>query len=268
MKKLIINADDFGVSSKVNKAIEECWQSGVITGASVMASGAAFQEAADMLKKLGKFEVGAHLTLTGGFVPTREAGLINSLIQRNGGFRNSYKDFGLAYLLKRVDLNQISVEFTGQIEKIKKQGLTITHLDSHEHIHMFPGILRVTASLAKQFNIPYIRMAFEPFSVVRKECSIRDLARHTALKMFIPKAKKIISGEESIKHNDYFWGHFHAERLNTNILSFIIKNLGEGVNELAVHPRESSGELDSLLNGGWRALAELKDVQLITHSIL
>lgn len=266
MKKLIINADDFGISQGVNSAIEKCWQKGVITGVSLMAPGDAFQSAVDILKKLGKRDVGVHLALTGRLLPcTRDAGQINSLMQGNSRFSKNYKDFSSAYLLKKIDLKQIFLEFTVQIEKIKEQGFVITHLDSHEHIHMFPGILEVTTSVAEKFNIPYIRLTAEPFSVIRKEFSIKDLARHSVLRTLVPKAKKIISRLDSIKHNNYFWGHFHAERLNNDVLSFIIKNLKNGINELAVHPYEGTRELYSLLNGRWKVLAGLENVRIMSH---
>ncbi|MFH1305198.1 MAG: ChbG/HpnK family deacetylase [Candidatus Omnitrophota bacterium] len=256
-KQLIINADDVGLSGAINAAVKTCYEKEAITGVSVMADGRCFKEAASMLRELGKPEVGIHLAYP---VP--------------GGVRN----FAALYFSGGLDLADVYQMFSRQIKKARNAGLEITHMDSHEHIHMFPAVLKILAALAVEFKIPYIRLSLEKGSVLRKRFNAKDILRHMALKPFALLGKRFLS-REGIKHNDAFWGHFHAGRINDDVLCFIMRNLVPGVNELAVHPGIMSPELlkdspwhknaqqetTALLEGKWRALAAVADIRLVTH---
>ena len=266
MRFLIINADDFGSSSAVNGAVRTCYEKGVITGVSVMACGKEFNEACAILQSLGKAEVGAHLTLTGKFFPcTDPAEAVRTLTRENGEFFDNYRQFAAPYFGRKIDRDEIYLEFANQIKKIKEKGLTVTHLDSHEHIHMFPGLFKITVFLADEFGIPYIRIPVEKWSVAKKQFAAKDILRHACLKLFALKARSDISGTRT-KYNDAFWGHFHSGRVTADVLDFMMENLAEGVNELAVHPAEGSGELNALLSGGWKRYIDTGQVRLISHS--
>lgn len=276
MKRLIINADDLGLSSAVTKAVERCYAASCVTGVSLMALGADFQGASSMLRRIKKTEVGAHLTLTGNFSPCAKG---KSLTGKNGIFLKDYASFAVRYFQGKIDPSDIYLELEAQMKKIKEAGLEITHLDSHEHIHVFPEVLRSTIRLAKEFGVPYIRLPFENISIIKKQFSVKDLLRYMALRIFIPEAKKNIRGM-NICHNNAFWGHFHSGRMNDNILCFVIKNLKDGVNELALHPgvmaeellnkspwhKNAQVELDALLNGKWREILKSNQISLISHS--
>ncbi len=279
MKSLIVNVDDVGLSDAINEAVKACYRRGAITGVSVMPCGARFTEAANMLRNLGKVEVGVHLTLAGRFSPcTEDISAISTLLRANGEFSRDYKSFGTRYFLRRIKSHQVYLELANQIKRVMAEGLTITHLDSHEHIHMFPEIFRITLRLAAEFGIPYIRIPLEHIKMIRKKLPPKDLLRHAALRMFTSGAKKIIS-RTRLKCNDAFLGHTHAGRIDDDILCFMVDNLEDGICELAVHPgiqspelveespwhRNAPAELDTLLNGRWRAHAESRNVRLVSH---
>jgi predicted glycoside hydrolase/deacetylase ChbG (UPF0249 family) len=280
MRSLIVNADDVGLSDGVNEAVRRSYLSGAITGVSVMACGRCFREAAAMLRDLEKPETGVHLTLTGGFFPcTKTASKIKSLLNKRGAFPGDYWAFMARYFRKKTRMDEIYLELVNQIKKVKEEGLTITHLDSHEHVHIFPGVLKVVVSLAKEFNIPYIRLPLERTVVTRIGFRVIDLLRHEGLKAFASRAGKTITAA-NLKHNDTFLGHFHSGRIDDDVLVFMMKNLAEGVSELALHPGVTSRgvlsdpvhhhsnapiELDALLNGKWRQLSESEGIRLISH---
>ena len=261
MKFLIINADDVGFSDAINAAVRECYISGAITGASIMACCPRFNEAVKILLEIGKEEVGVHLTLTG-----------------MKKFAHNYKSFALKYSMGRIDLGKAYEELSGQVKKVRDKGLNITHIDSHEHIHMFPGVLNIAIKLALEFNIPYVRLPFESSRMMTKSFSVKDAVRHVSLAAFIPSGKRQIS-QIGLEHNDYFLGHFHAGRIDDDILRFMISNLREGVTELAVHPsagseafyrefpwyKSTKKEFDFLVNKTWKEELAGSGVRLVTH---
>ncbi|MFH1553150.1 MAG: ChbG/HpnK family deacetylase [Candidatus Omnitrophota bacterium] len=280
MKSLIVNADDVGFSDAINEAARNCYLSGAITGVSVLACGRRFQEACAMLHDLGKTEVGVHLTLTGNLPPCTEQRLeIRTLLRDKDLFVGNYWDLMSLYFRKKLKPEQIHLELANQIRRVKGEGLKVTHLDSHEHIHMFPEVLKITRALAEEFDVPYIRLPLENGAVIRKQFSLKDLLRHAGLKAFTLRSKGIFSGTQ-VKSNDFFMGHFHSGRIDDDILTFMMENLAEGVTELAVHPavmsrelleespwhRNAQKELDTLINGGWRARTRAGDIRLISHS--
>ena len=147
MKKLIINADDVGISSAVNEAVSKALAIGMLTGVSLMPRGESFTEAVSILKEKGLKEVGVHFTLTEGL------------------FATGYQDFALKYY-KGLDRARIREELFDQLRKVKEAGFTITHLDSHVHIHMFPDVFKMVLELALENNIPYVRVPIEPTSLI------------------------------------------------------------------------------------------------------
>lgn len=280
MKTLIINADDAGVSDIVNEGIVKCYQAGALTGVSVMACGRRFREAARMLKDVGAVEVGAHLTLTGGFMPcTQDHAGIKSFIGDNGAFLRGYKQFAARYITGRVKKEHVYREFSAQIETIEREGLKVTHLDSHEHVHLFPAVLDCVIKLAGDRGLRYVRVPAENSGMLLKRFSLADVVRHAALKPLAVRAASRLR-KAGLVCNDAFWGHVHSGRLDDQLLCEIIDYLTEGVNEIAVHPsvfsrallEESPGtvnsvnEMKALIEGAWRAKAEKTGIALASHS--
>jgi len=279
MKSLIINIDDVGISPAINEAVKKCYSLEVISGVSVVSCGTHFFEACNMLEKIDKKEVGAHLTLTGGLLPcTKDLAKVRNLLGRKETFLPTYKELIPLYLKKKLNLEEVYLEFASQIKKLKEEGLVVTHLDSHEHIHMLPGIMKITLALAKEFKVPYVRLSKEPAYLMIKKFRPKDLARQTSLKVVTKTAKNLIS-EEGLKCNDAFLGHFHSGRIDNDILRFMMERLRDGVSELAVHPgvlspelldfsawyRNAQKELDALTTGNWRDCLTSGAVRLISH---
>lgn len=277
MKKLIVNADDAGLSSAVNEGIVDCLSQGVITGVSVISCGKRFQEACSLLRDIGKIEVGVHLALTGGFAPyTRTS---STILEEGAIFPKSYFNFMMRYYLGGVRPEHIYLELANQIQKVKDEGLQITHIDSHEHVHMFPKVLGVVVALAEEFSVPYIRLPLESSFIMKKSFSVKDLLRYAGLRAYALRAQRTITAA-GMKYNDGFLGHFHSGRLNDGIMRFILDNLPEGLNELAVHPavespellnespwhKNAAKEMDMLLHGSWREKAREGGIELISHS--
>jgi predicted glycoside hydrolase/deacetylase ChbG (UPF0249 family) len=200
------------------------------------------------------------------------------LLAGKRSFVRGYGALLIKYLRGTLKTDEIYRELFAQVSRVKEEGLIITHLDSHEHVHMLPPVLKVTMELAKEFDVPYIRLPLEPSGAVSVDLSIKDLARYAGLKVFaIASKKRLLSAAAG--HNDAFLGHFHSGRMSKEILLKLIDIIPEGVCELAMHPgvmspklietspwhRNAQQELDILLDEEWRTLAEERGIALVSH---
>ena len=180
-KKLIINADDFGIAEDINRGIIECYTQGAVTDISLLAVGASSDHAANLAKTYNIGELGVHLALTGYFKAASQAGKASSLVDKSGRFPKGYLSFLAKFYSGQVKKSEIYEEFKAQILKIKKMGFIITHLDSHQHIHIAPEILKIIIRLAREEGINYIRFPSEKVDLFTKLKDPRGSARHFSL---------------------------------------------------------------------------------------
>ena len=234
-KKLIINADDFGIDDGVNEGIIECYTKGAVTDTSILAAGNSFLHAANLAKKNNINKLGVHLTLTGPFKPTSDVKEIRTLVGKNNLFYKNYRSFLIRYFLGSIKISQIEKEFRNQIIKVKKEGFKVTHLDGHQHIHFIPEILKVVLKLAKENDIEYIRVPSENLREVLPLWSLSAILRNLMLASTSIFSKKLIKNS-SIKHNNYFCGHSFAHKGNKKNIFLIIHNIKDGLTELGLHP--------------------------------
>jgi len=165
-KRIVINADDFGRSDSVNKAVAQAHTKGVLTSATVMANMPAADKAVKIAKKLPTLGVGVHLNLSEGRPILKDA-RTECLLNNDGLF--AYSPVKLALLSTAIHSirNAIRAELTAQIQWLIDNGLKPTHLDSHRHIHSFPAIFTIVCELARRFRIAAIRWCFEPKHLCR-----------------------------------------------------------------------------------------------------
>ncbi len=156
MNILIVNADDLGMTPGTNKAIFKGYDAGVITHTSIMSNGDYFSEAIGGLQSRKDLSVGIHLNLTYG-----------KALHPNPIYNDEDGVFNLSYLkllrnsTNKAFLEAVEEEFEQQILRVMHTELSLTHLDSHRHIHLIPGIYRVVAKLANKYNIPRVRLINE-----------------------------------------------------------------------------------------------------------
>ena len=159
-KKLIITADDFGLCPEVNEAVIGAHSKGILTCASLMISAKAAEEAVKLAKKTPTLKVGLHLVLVEGtsVLPKKE---IPDLVDENQKFSNQIVASGFRYFFSEKLRKQIAKECEAQVKKFLASGLTIDHLNSHNHLHIHPTILDIVIRLAKQYEIPAIRVPWQ-----------------------------------------------------------------------------------------------------------
>jgi predicted glycoside hydrolase/deacetylase ChbG (UPF0249 family) len=159
-RRLIVNADDFGLTPGVNRAILELNAAGVLTSATLMATGAEFRSAAHAAFIQPSLSIGCHVVLVDG-TPVLHASEIPSLATA-AGFRPTLSGFTRDLFRGHIRAIDIEREATAQIRRLQSAGITVSHLDTHKHTHIFPGALRPLLRAATACGVPAIRNPFEP----------------------------------------------------------------------------------------------------------
>src|SRR5229473_1441280 len=169
MRRLIVNADDFGFTSGVNRAIVEAHSRGVVTSATLMANGAAFAEAAQLAKTVPGLSIGCHVVLIDG-QPVLGANRVPTLTNGDSTarlFRNGLKTFAARAIAGRLSPEEIEAEAAAQIRKIQATGIPVSHVDTHKHTHLFPSVLRPLLRAARACGVRAIRNPFGPRQPLR-----------------------------------------------------------------------------------------------------
>ena len=162
MSKLIVNADDFGLTSGVNRAILELHHAGVLTSATLMAKAMATDEAIETAKHTPTLGVGCHVVLVDGDPVLPAAQLPTLTDPRTGRFHATLGAFLRGVATRRIYMNEVKAEAHAQIALLQERGLQLTHIDTHKHTHMIPRVLCPVIHAAKACGIRRVRNPFEP----------------------------------------------------------------------------------------------------------
>ena len=164
MRRLIVNADDFGFTAGINRAIVEAHTRGIVTASTLMANGRAFEDAVRLAATVPDLSVGCHVVLIDG-EPVLDAERLPSLTETHSSgprFRDGIKSFAARALAGRLDPHQIEAETSAQIRKLQSAGINVSHLDTHKHTHLFPAVLRPLLRAARARGVHAIRNPFGP----------------------------------------------------------------------------------------------------------
>jgi hopanoid biosynthesis associated protein HpnK len=265
VKQLIVNADDFGYTRGVNRAIVEGLRRGIVTSTSLMANGAAFDDAVERAKMEPGLDVGCHLNLVEGD-PVARPSEIPHLVGTNGRFHR-LRSFVVRLAAGAIPAAEIERECSAQIEKLLAAGLRPSHLDTHQHTHLHPRVARVLARVARRHGIAWIRRPFENFSPPGDGgVGLRRLMG-VALKLFRPEFDRCMA-EYDIRLTDFFTGYRLTGCWTKLAMEATLGALQEGITELMCHPgyceseleasptmlrREREQELEILTDPEWRA---------------
>ncbi|HEX7159545.1 MAG TPA: ChbG/HpnK family deacetylase [Edaphobacter sp.] len=244
--RLIINADDFGLTPGINRAIIELHRASVLTSATLMATGPAFDEAAAIARANPSLGVGCHIVLTDG-IPVSYPDSIPTLLGADGKtFRPSVLDFVQALLRNTISEEEIEREALAQIQKLQRAGINVTHVDTHKHTHLFPAVARPILRALNQSSITAIRNPFEPaFTRNLAHSSFKRRLQISLLNRLRPSFEQHSPLQSSeILTTDGTLGVSATGNLNSATLSQILATLpGSGVFELVCHPGYNDADL-------------------------
>jgi predicted glycoside hydrolase/deacetylase ChbG (UPF0249 family) len=156
--RIVLHADDFGASADTVRATIECFEQGALTSASIMPAMPATAEAVDYARAHPELDVGVHLTFVGEgderpLSPPEE---ISGLVDENGRFLAT-RTIRLRALARRLPVEQIAREMTAQISAVRDDGVEISHVDSHRHVHKLPSFREALARVLPAFGIERVR---------------------------------------------------------------------------------------------------------------
>ncbi len=265
--RLILNADDFGLTRGINRAIGELAASGTLTSATLMASGPAFEDAVAIAQAHPALGVGCHIVLTDG-IPVSPPQSIPSLLDADGKrFRPCLRDFLLALFLGRIREEEVVLEAAAQIEKLQRAGIAVAHLDTHKHTHLFPAIARPLLQAAERCGVRAIRNPFEPpWSLTLHQGGWQ---RRSAIRLMVllrprfERLTQIYSGR--ILTTDGTVAISATGKLSPSTLSQILSALpASGTYELCCHPGYNDPDLDHIATR-LRAHRDLEREALLTE---
>ena len=257
MKNIIVNADDFGRHELINLAVERAFNAGCLRSATLMAGGVAFDDAVQLAKKVSGLGVGIHFTLANGnpILPPKE---IPSLVTEEGTFHGDYIKFLKRYLSGKISLSEVRSELAAQLEKILNAGLTLTHFDSHQHLHHVPGISEIALDLAEAAGIKSMRVA----NTKLFDGELNSLGKFVGRLGLGSLAK--LTAHQAHKKNfatpDNFAGIVAGEEVSETFMINLIENLHAGTTEVMLHPGTDNETLQGFCQWAHDFEAELAAV--------
>jgi len=282
VRRLIVNADDFGLTGGVNRAIAELHQSGALTSTTLMARAAATAEAVEVAQATPTLGVGCHVVLVDG-EPVLSGNIPHLTDPVDGRFRPKLGKFLLwlaqDYIWPRRGKAEIEAEAAAQIASLQKQGLKLTHIDTHKHTHMFPAVLRSVLRAAHAAGIRAVRNPFEAAWSLRATPGAPWLRRTEValLRLLEPIFRRIVA-EEGMFTTDGAIGVLATGTLDAATVRALLAKMPEGTWELVAHPGYNDADLAQahtrllasreLERAALAAVREFPEIELISFAQL
>ena len=223
VRKLIVNADDFGFTRDVNRGIVEAHRNGILTATTLMATGSAFEHAVELARETPTLDIGCHLVLVG------EPPFPSTVTQ-------------LIYAVARKQL-RIYDDLAAQVRGILDAGLKPSHLDTHKHTHLLPPVLDAVARISEEFKIPWVRRPFD-FPLTPEGVSAAKRATSMAMSAMRGYSARVLA-RHGCRSTDHFAGFQITGRYDASGLANLLRELPEGSTEFMCHPGFLSDELRS-----------------------
>ena len=239
MKRLIVNADDWGLTPGVNRGIVRAFQHGIVTSASLLVTGSAFEDAVALARDFPELDVGLHLTLVEEqAVLPPEA--LPTLVDKTGHLPGTKGEFFKRALLGRISWDEVEREIATQIARFQQTGLRLSHLDSHQHLHMFPPVFQIVTRLIRGMDQVWIRNSAGPW---RKSPGVRmgRWFQRLGLNLACLWARGL-HNPPSLQMPDGMYGFEVGGSLTRSALEQIFREIPDGLYELSCHPGEGDKE--------------------------
>lgn len=225
MKKLIVTADDFGISEEVNEAVETAHKTGILTATSLMVGEPFAADAVRRAQTMPKLGVGLHLALSRA-TPVSSPELIPDLIDEAGLFKADLVGSGFRFFFLPHIRRQLALEIEAQFKAFADTGLALDHVNAHNHLHLHPTVLSLMLRIGKHYNMKSVRLPHDP-----NTRGIGGFFLTPWLRLMKSRLRK-----HGIRHNDVLLGLDETGWLDTNVLISLIEGLSESTAELMCHP--------------------------------
>lgn len=277
VRKLIVNADDFGMTHGINRAIAEAHDAGIVTSTTLMAGSEAFDDAVEIAARRPNLRVGCHVVLVEGY-PLGDTSQVDSLLDRavssngtNPAFRTSLANFARAATRGRINPEHVVTETVAQIQKLQAAGIKVSHVDCHKHAHMFPRIAEAVIEGARRCGVKTIRAPFEPSWAVftrgsgsfRMRLLIRSFQVTLLRRWHKPFLEMVRSA--NMRTTDGTIGIAVTGVLDQQFFNQLVERMPEGTYEFVCHPGYNDSDL-ARVDTGLLASREV-ELKVLTSSV-
>lgn len=275
LKRLIVTADDFGVSLPVNEAIEAGHLRGILTAASLMVGAPMAADAVERAKRMPRLGVGLHVVVTRGRAVSSPR-TIPDLVDGDGRFDDNLVRAGFRYFFLPAARRQLAVEIRAQFNAFRRFDLPFDHVNVHNHLHMHPTVLGLILRIGREYGVGAIRVPYEPAD---RADTVPQRALNWLLRIgwVVPMKSRI--RRAGLRHNDFIFGLRDTGRLNRTRLLGVLSRLPDGLSEVFCHPAVSrwegtdpaaahfafEEELNALLDGDVRRYVDQSHIALSNY---
>ncbi|HSY19173.1 MAG TPA: hopanoid biosynthesis-associated protein HpnK [Candidatus Acidoferrales bacterium] len=270
-RRLIVNADDFGLSPSVNTAVIRAHREGILTSASLMVNEPGFDEAVRLAKENPRLGVGLHLTLLMGhsaLPPEKIPGLVNA----RGEFSNRPVGVGMGYFFKGGLREQLRAEIHAQFEKFRGTGLVLDHVNGHLHLHLHPVVFKILMEDSEKLGIRHLRLTRDCLARSRRMANGRLFYRmsHAAIYEWLSNRARGPLRQRGIRHAQITFGLLQDSHVDEEYILKLLPELPAGDSELYSHPSldRFKHEFDALISPRVKELVGKLGIQLIRYQDL
>jgi hopanoid biosynthesis associated protein HpnK len=256
--ELILTGDDFGTSREVNEAVEACHRDGLLTSASLIAAGPAFDDAAQRARRLPELATGLHLVLCDGPAAS-PPGTVPGLAGADGRFDASPARAGLRYWWRRRELRpQLEREIRAQLERFVAAGLSLDHLDGHHHLHLHPVVFDVLVPLLSEYRVPWVRLLHE--DALARRGGRPELDPVPSIFVALSRRAGRKAAAVGARGPERVYGLRATGRMDEAELARLIRGLRAATVEIYLHPsRDAAGRAEEAALGSAAVRQALKE---------
>jgi hopanoid biosynthesis associated protein HpnK len=271
VRRLIVNADDFGGSASINEAVIRAHREGILTTASLMVNEPCCAEAVALAKENPRLGVGLHLTLLMGH-SSLPPGQIPGLVNAQREFSSAPVATGCRYFFRRELRDQLRAEIQAQFEKFRATGLSLDHVNGHLHFHLHPTVFGILMEAAAALGIRHLRLMREPYWLDSRLARGHRFQRtaHAAIFNWLARRARRVLQLKNIRHPQNVFGLLQNARVSENYVLKLLPALPPGDSELYSHPSldKFKHEFDALISPRVSELIRKLNIQLIRYQDL
>jgi chitin disaccharide deacetylase len=268
MRRLIVNADDFGRSPSINEAVVRAHGEGILTTASLMVGESSWTEAATLARQHPSLGVGLHLTLVCGrsALPATE---VPGLVDAQGRFRFGPVTAGMRYFFDRALRAQLTRELAAQFARFRETDLPLDHVNGHLHLHLHPVVFDLLMAHASEWGIERLRLTSDPLRLNLRLAGgqwFYRLTHHLIYRLLSARARRALR-LRGVRHTGRVFGLLQNARVDEEYVTGLLARLPPGDSELYSHPSldEFRHEFDALISPRAKRLVRENEIQLIRY---
>ncbi|MCC7494184.1 MAG: ChbG/HpnK family deacetylase [Fimbriimonadaceae bacterium] len=228
-RRLIVNADDFGLSDRVNQAVASAHRDGALSSASLLVNAPATAAAVRLAAALPGLGIGLHLALTE-LAPLTTC----PALAPGGRFPPHHQQVFRRLLAEQVPRTEIAAEVRAQFAAARDSGLRIDHVDGHGHVHLLPGVLEAVVAACAEFGVPALRWPVEPaWEPPGLTPGLGARLKRWLLRRLAQRGEPLVAG---LARPAAFFGLAASGRVDQHLLLALAVTPWAGVAELMVHP--------------------------------